>query len=303
MTKHKRQHFIPQSYLSSWLDPSTPENYEPYVWIVDKRDLSVSKKAPKNIFYETDLYTITDPLGNRDLRLEHGLSQLEGLFVSLVRNKINNHLPISNEDALVLAAFVSAMHARTPARAEETLPFWQEALDKIEAISKWAEGATQEQLEHMSRVMAPMDESGQFLTKENIEEVVQSPLTSLLPSEISVGVELLSKLDILIIETSTKPGFITSDNPCVWHDPEGYTRPFPYQGPALIYPSIEITLPISPSNMLMLNRRGHNGYLSLSEFGPLVDMQIVSNANKRTCSRATESIIVNKGLILWDWFF
>ena len=304
MTKHKRQHFIPQSYLSSWLDPNTPENYEPYVWIVNKRNQTVSKRAPKNIFYERDLYTIKDSSGNRDLVLEHGLSQLEGMFVSLARNKIFNHSRLDNEDHFILAAFISAMNARTPARAEESLPFWRETLDKINAMSSWSESATPEQLDHMKKVMmTPMDASEPFITKKDIEEVIESPIPTLMPSEIAVGMELLPKLDMLIIETSTKPGFITSDNPCVWHDPEGYKRPFPFQGPALMYPSIEITLPISPSFMFLLNRMGNKGYLDLSRYGPLVDLQFVNTVNRRIVLRAKDLIIVNQNLILWDWFY
>src|SRR5713101_5619201 len=66
----------------------------------------------------------------------------------------------------------------------------------------------------------------------------------------------LCKLDFAVLSTTDDIGFITSDHPCVWHDPEGYKRPPMYQSPGLIYETIQITLPISPEQCIFLNRQG-----------------------------------------------
>lgn len=74
---NKAQHFVPKSYLAAWTDPDTPAHMTPYVWKFPREGGSGRRKAPANVFSETDAYTIPIPGGGRDLRVEHGLSQLE----------------------------------------------------------------------------------------------------------------------------------------------------------------------------------------------------------------------------------
>jgi hypothetical protein len=68
MSKHAKQHYVPQSYLSAWVDSDTPQGQEPYVWVFPKEETAGRKKAPKNVFWEGDMYTIPIPGGGRDLR-------------------------------------------------------------------------------------------------------------------------------------------------------------------------------------------------------------------------------------------
>ena len=51
--------------------------------------------APKNIFYESDMYTIKLEDGTRILNIEHGLSSLESNFVKIRESKVNNSKPLS----------------------------------------------------------------------------------------------------------------------------------------------------------------------------------------------------------------
>src|SRR5262245_37854393 len=95
LVEHKRQHFVPQSYLKAWCDPTTPVGQEPYVWLFLKDGSEVRRKAPDNLFHETDLYTIRRDDGTRDLVLEHGLSQLESEFVSIRDTKLARCEPLT----------------------------------------------------------------------------------------------------------------------------------------------------------------------------------------------------------------
>ena len=87
MSKHKKQHFVPSSYLKAWCDPECSPKYSPYVWRFSFDGTESRKKSPDNIFHETDMYTIRRRNGERDLRLEHGLQQLETKFAR-IRRKI-----------------------------------------------------------------------------------------------------------------------------------------------------------------------------------------------------------------------
>src|SRR5438552_6774777 len=122
--EHARQHWIPQSYLESWCDPDTPARHTPFVWRFSKDGSIVSKKAPKNIFYETDMYTIQLANGSRNLSIEHGLAGLENTFAELRKTKLANHTALTLEDKLVLCAFIAAMYARTRAQRHHWQKQW-----------------------------------------------------------------------------------------------------------------------------------------------------------------------------------
>jgi hypothetical protein len=84
-----------------------------------------------------------------------------------------------------------------------------------------------------------------------LQKILLPMVTSMTP--------LRCKLDMAFFETDDEIGFITSDHPCVWTDPQGYKRPPLYREPALMYKTIELTMPISPRHCVLLNRSSLSG--------------------------------------------
>src|SRR5262245_21005576 len=139
---HKAQHWIPKSYLAAWTDPECPSRHEPFVHVFNKDGTDHEKRAPHNIFTETDLYTIKRPDGGRDLRLEHGLSGLENDFVR-IRNDFlvpQKTLPPILYSKLIV--FVAAMSARTPAMRDHHASQWGELLSMMDELAEKMEHAT-----------------------------------------------------------------------------------------------------------------------------------------------------------------
>lgn len=97
MSAPKKQHYVPQSYLREWVDPRTPAGYEPYVWVFSKDGKKKERRAPHNIFRETDLYTL-EVEGRKHYSIETSLSQLESRYAEIVRNKIKKHLALADEE-------------------------------------------------------------------------------------------------------------------------------------------------------------------------------------------------------------
>ena len=91
--EYKNQHWIPASYLSAWCDPNIPEGQTPYVWLFSKDGKTSQHKAPKNIFRESEMYTIHHLDGSRNLELEHALQDLETCFIRIKNNKLSLKLP------------------------------------------------------------------------------------------------------------------------------------------------------------------------------------------------------------------
>jgi hypothetical protein len=191
------------------------------------------------------------------------------------------------------------MYSRTLASGARWKPFWNDVAnqtaDIMRKMTEWRENATLEQLKSYIPAMPSKDSS--VVTYDEIKEIADEPLKSLISTQFEILTPLFLKLDLAIIETATSPGFITSDDPCVWFDPQLPNYP-QLAGRALVSPTIEIHLPISPSQCIFLNRRGDKGYINLSKFGPIAESTIVTEANWRTRTKSNQYFIVNKKIIL-----
>lgn len=291
---HKNQHYIPQSYLKVWCDPETPSGQEPYVWQFSKDGNQASKKAPKNIFCENNMYTIENVDGSRNLVLEHGLSELEGRFANLRDRKISQKKALDKEERFIVCSFIAAMHARTKAQREHWKNQWGLLQERMEEMIEWQKKATDEEID---RMVSPLDHThskGAF-DYDQVNAMAYYPLQTMLLPLISAETPLLYNLDLAIFDTSDTTGFITSDAPCVWFDSEACKRPPMLQVPALIYKTIEIRFPISPKQMIILNRAGIRGYMS-------VKSKFVDEINRITRCYAHEYFVVNNNRKKEVWF-
>ena len=294
MSKHKKQHFIPRSYLKAWCDPKTPKGQQPYVWQFSKDGKRVKNKSPENIFYENEMYTIKTENGERDLTLEHGLQSLEDKFCKIRDQIISKNLEIDRETKFIICAFMAAMHSRTKARRDYQKKQWQKVVDVGEKLKRAFDEAKPEQREAMIN-MSKINSDGPSLSFEDVRMLAKDPIKVSLLTQIEVTAPLLFKLEMAVFNTIGIPGFITSDTPCVWSDPKAYKR-HPYcRTPALMYESIEITLPISPKQLILLNRQGIRGYIDL--LPPFAD-----EINRGTRFNCDEYFIVNSNCKKEYWF-
>lgn len=283
--QHKKQHWVPQSYLKAWIDPETPKGQSGYVWVFDKDGETSKKRNPKNIFHESEMYTILNPNGSRCLEIEHGLAGLEDLFADTRTNYISKRKDLSQEQKLITIAFIAASFSRSKLQRDNLKEQWRR-------IAKFAEDMKKqfEKLSPLERQMAsPMGISSgkEGLSLEDAKRLATNPLQETLPVSIDVQVELLLPMNLCILCTDDDPGFITSDAPCVWWDSESYKRPAMFRSPGLIYPTIEITLPISPNQLALLSWFDLKGYID-------IPCDILDDYNRRTRYFSQESFIVKR---------
>jgi hypothetical protein len=292
MRTHKKQHFVPQGYLRAWCDPATLAHQKRYVWRFNKDGSAPRRKAPKNIFHETDLYTIHLPNGERDLVLEHGLASLENAFVKIRDSILSRRKGPTPAQRVMLCAFMAAAQARTPTQRDHLGGQWAQVLEQMEHMEDWAKTATPEQRRDASTLGQG---SGPSLRYEDVKRMAEKPMETWLMPQIEAATPLLAGLDFAVVECDRERSFITSDNPCVWFDPQWHTRPPLYQAPALIYPSTEITLPISPRQLIWLNRHGRSGYFSAGE-------RPTEEFNRRTRFQCSEYFVSNSNRTKPEWF-
>lgn len=294
--KHKSQHSIPKCYLKAWCDTLCPKGFTPYVWVFPKDSRKGRKRSPEKTFIETDLYTIHHPNGERDLILEHGLSQLESDFTRIRRNVLNKRKNLPDEDRLKLCVFTAAMFARTTRHHEHTKQQWQLVKDKMEQMMEWAKTATEEQKRAMSHIERPSGGTGKGLGYKEVKELAESPMRFTLPATVQALITPFYNMSMAILETDDDIGFITSDAPCVWFDAEACKRPPFYQSVGLMYPTIEITLPLSPSQMLFIcHNQNIRGYIKMKP-------EMTDEFNRRTRFHAHDSYVVNRNESREIWF-
>lgn len=248
---HKSQHYVPKSYLSACCDPNTPKNETPYVWTFARDGGVGRKKAPANLFTETDMYTIPLPDGGRDLRIEHGLSQLEKGLNQLRKNFIDKQRQLPTPRFVRLIAFIAAMHSRTKSFRDHHRKQWQRVLDIGDDMLASMATKSPEERARIARTFLPG--SGKTMSTDDVKNIMDMPVQLMLAPRLSTEVPILSQMVMTIYCTINSPGFITSDNPVVWFDPESENRPLMYQAPALMHKSLEITMPLSPRHLLAIH--------------------------------------------------
>lgn len=296
MSGHKNQHYIPQCYLKAWCDPDCPEKHEPYIWIFEKDSKEGRNKAPHNVFAETDMYTILGSKGERILDIEHGLAGLESAFTGIRDNKIIKQLELDDVEKLILINFVAAMHARTVNQLDHMAGQWGQVLEKMEQMQHAIEAVPAEEGERLKRIYGGVNEGSRGGADiDQVRNAVENPAGAFLIPMVMAETKGLSICDMAILHTENVPGFITSDSPCVWCDPEAYKRPPIYRGPALCYESLEITLPVSSTECILINRQGIHGYR-------YADDKCVETLNKRTRVHALEDFVVNQNHIEDSWY-
>lgn len=295
MAQHKKQHFVPACYLKAWCDPNAPRHHTPFVWIFDKDGSNPRRKGPENIFHERDMYTIQTKDGRRNLTLEHGLQELEAQFSRIRKKKLEQDRPLDQTEHFMLCAFIAALNFRTPAMREHHREQWERPLRKMEQMMEWAETATDEE-KRQAAVFLPSSMSDEGLSYEEVKALHKNPTQSMIGTVVEMVTPMLAMLDMAVFRSSDENlPFITSDHPCVWYDSAAYRWPPLYRSAELGSKTIEVTLPISPRQIICLNRMRVAGYRDAST-------AVVDEFNRRTRFQADKHFVVNRNETKQFWF-
>lgn len=291
---NKKQHFVPACYLKAWLDTHCLPNHMPYVWVFDKNGSNPRRKAPSNLFTETDLYTIQKFDGSRDLSIEHGLAELESKFTIIRKSKFNFNRDLTLEQRAYICTFVAAAQFRTTSSRDHHSGQWSNIAARADELKIAMDKATPEQKKAYSRIVTPSSTKGS-LTHEQVKQLAKSPIQLMMPPIIGIVTPILMKMHMAILCTDDPVGFITSDNPCVWYDPESYKLPPLYRSPALFSKTIEVTMPISPKQCLLFNWQNLEGYQN-------IDSNVLDSLNLRHRVFCDNNYIVNVNSKNEAWF-
>jgi len=279
--------------LMSWCDEKCPDGQNPYVWRFSIYGKSANRKTPKNIFHKSDFYTIYDEKGQRLLDIEHGLSGLEDKFAAIRDKKIHKGKLLSRDERDYVLYFLAAMHNRTVASREYAEGEWDRVITLGDEMKNQYNEIPIEKRENI--VLPGKLGRGKSYSLEELKQMVEEPVQNIMLPRILTEFELYRKMHVSFLITDDEVGFITSDDPCIWYDPEAYKRPAFYQSVGLGCQSVEVSMPISPRVTLFVSHKQLPLYLK-------VDKKTVDNFNHKVRFYADKYFIVNQNFKNEYWF-
>lgn len=237
------------------------------------------------------MYTVIKKSGERDLSIEQSLSRIEGKFARIRQNKLDKRLPLTLEEEAAVCTFVAAMFGRTKTYREHLRSTWGRALDLMEKVEEAHKKATPEQREQMHRALQPVGPrkgAQRGISKEEVVELVANPLQNMLPVMVQAIAPQLIQIPWVVLVAPKDCSFVTSDTPCVWFDKGQYQTPRTRYAGGLASPTIEVTMPLSPRQIIMFSNR-----LRITAYWSGLSRRDVESLNERTISMADEFVVRN----------
>jgi len=289
---HVDQHIIPKCYLKAWNDStlinkdSGKAYNQPQVWAYHKITGKEEQLSAKTNFTQEDFYTIKDDQGERDLTIEYALDKVEVKFNWIRDNKLLKHEQLDPTEHLEICLFIATMHNRTVSRVNHLSNMLKPIQETLKSYEEFAKTATVEELKKMSNISTTTD--SKTISLEELNEVIDKPLENIMVAIVNSLVPKLAKLKMAIFHTKEDFGFITSDNPCVWHSLEADMSPPMFQSPGLNDDTINIILPISPTHCILLNKQ-IEGYFDID-----TNSESINQINTLIFEHAENCIISNQ---------
>jgi hypothetical protein len=233
----KRCHWVPQSYLKAFAEKSTGK-----IWRLGKDGGEPELKRLDKVAVKFHLYSPMGTDGRRDDALEKNFADLESYFGDPVWKELCNGYPDLSWKPLrmMVALLVATTWLRTPTQFED----WQRIHNQMRDFYSGLPQPPEEVLMNGRRV--EIDTSSWPAYRDASEEDMKAAWNGWLGQSSEIAKLFLDMRWAVLVSNEGK--FITSDNPVMVGDP---TRPFR----GLKDPGILVTFPISPTRLLLMDRR------------------------------------------------
>lgn len=289
---HKNQHWLPQGYLSPWLDPD-PGRQNPRRIHRYRKDGSYMDYRPLGrVFSEDDLYTVIGPDGSRDLGTEHALQALEDSYARIRDHVLAHRKPIGADVRSDLMLFIGALRERSPAMRDHharndaaVLRVGDDAKASLQAMTP----------EQRRRIPPSLASAGgpPGTPLEDYRAMAARPFGLAMPPRADTLASMLDQMHLkILLAPSFCESLVTSDALVVWWDP---TDPPPSRRPlGLGRRNIEVTVPVTPAMCAMITHTPGPDYVEISN-------EDVDELNLRTLYRCRGAFLSEKPHLTVDW--
>lgn len=246
-----KNHYVPQIHLKGFLDPSTVNLKDPYLWVVDLEKQSVERRAPKNIAYLTGYYDV-DMVGNEiasnKSMFEDILKSIEGKASSAIRRIRKNDFNLTIEDRFYLSNFIGLQVSRVPGYrdyiAKAIAQFYEQKLSRLVSDEERLKQKFGEDVEGFKAYALSI--KGKIVPNKDF----------LVSATLKAGTdfaELISSMTWTFFVTNGSSKFFTSDNPAMpLSDNKSLKNEFKSNNKDL-----QIAFPISPACALLVHNHNH----------------------------------------------
>lgn len=243
------------------------------------------------IFSSDDLYTVFNN-GVRDLQTEKSFKVIEDEFLK-VRNAVDGEQPLPAATKTILALCVAAMRNRSPASRDQWQSFKNRIVEVGDQMAAGFENASPAERQRMARPsILRASANANSMTLEEARSAAAEPFGTWVLRHVAVESRMLEQMSFVIMKAPEGIGFITSDNPVVWHDAVSqgaYRRRL-----GLGYPFIEVSMPISPRYCVIFHHLGKDGTCDVSQ-------TTVDKINSRTLGQCDACFIATSSKLIVDW--
>jgi|JI10StandDraft_1071094.scaffolds.fasta_scaffold263228_2 hypothetical protein len=278
--KQKGHHYITESYQKNFADKNG------HVWILtpEKR---IYNTNPENSFKKSNFYTVKLPSGGGSLVVEKTLAEIEGGFISVIKNKIVLGKDLDDEDRMYLSLFVAAMITRTKIQRDHFKDNYNKLIKRMEEMGEMMKKNPPKvaHIEHRDSPSLTLDELKLHIENFDSDESVST--LGLLQDT----APLISQMKWSILCARSSKFFISSDNPfcmCAPKREQLYGKGTMGASAGLLDGDVELTFPLSREYVL---------FASWESKRPLyvnVEEDVIEQVNYRTCRTASNLIAGSK---------
>ena len=297
MTVAKDQHFLPQFYLRQFVDPDTPAEQEPYVWLFEMSKRRWRRRSPKNVASLRHYYAYRDEEGQVINVIEPNLATIETLGATLIR-KLENREKLTEREQLHFSLFIALLTVRTPQHRELTQRFLKHKGGDVitTLIQYWREHP--EEYEASRHNYQEKTETNFDLKVDDIAQ--HAP--ELIPDDAGVlGYSLMPALGLTVrlmgmtwrfYFTENEDRLIICDHPGDFALPEEVSEES-FRG--FFTKDAEFHVPLTPNLIFAAHDDGFD-----RAFGGLLTREDVARMNRRMTRRAEQFIVSTKPTFLGD---
>jgi hypothetical protein len=290
--KYKRQHIVPNCYLSAWLEPNPPTGQERALWRIAKDGSEKHRRSPKKTFIASNRYTVLLKNGERDLRVEHRLSEIETAYSGVLR-RLHRREKITVLDKAKLAIFTAAMLGRTRRRADHWKSTWENLRGQVVAY----EGDDKDsQASGTLPSDEPLPPGAVRVSKQMLDDMLVNSHPEFLVNTVETSAPILFAMDMSLYSTDDELGFLTSDEPCIMQNWTAHRYHPMMRSVGLLQRHVQIFLPLSPRLLLVFSHTP-----TYPRITPLTREQ-TNDINRMIVHYALEEFVSWKGEVRDEWF-
>ena len=256
-------------------------------------------RQPRQYIFQVRVRVVPVEFGrlNQTHHRRRPLASMQRARKQPINSTKQHHLAVEVARKLAwVIGFAATAQARTASHRNFHRNQWAGIRSRMEEFQAAFQSAPPERQKAMNRAGFHSQNSGSGMTLDDIRRMESQPIQKMIGPNLRAVIPVLARMNTAILCTDDPLGFVTTDTPCTWFDPEAYKLQPIFRSPVLGAPKIEVTLPISPRQCLVITHRpDFHGYID-------VDQRVVDEVNRRHIARCDERFISHREATRQAWF-